>query len=120
MAENQDERRLRIAGLKSALAGPFDLAVPRGGCIGITGPSGSGKSLFLRMICDLDPNEGDVWLDGAPRASMSAPAWRRQVVYVPAESGWWADQIIAHFPKDQRDAAHGLADRLGLPSGIID
>ncbi len=120
MDDNQDEPRLRIAGLKSPLAGPFDLAVPRGGCVGITGPSGSGKSLFLRMVCDLDPNDGQVWLDGAPRGSMSAPAWRRQVVYVPAESGWWADQIITHFPKDQRDAAHAMAGRLGLPSGIID
>jgi len=120
MTAEGDEPRLRIAGLKSALAGPFDLAVPRGGCIGITGPSGSGKSLFLRMVCDLDPNEGEVWLDGTPRAAMSAPAWRRQVVYVPAESGWWAEQIISHFPKDQREAARAMAERLGLPSGVID
>jgi ABC-type iron transport system FetAB ATPase subunit len=120
MDAHRDEPRLRIAGLKSALAGPFDLAVPPGGCVGITGPSGSGKSLFLRMICDLDPNEGDVWLDGASRRAMSAPAWRRQVVYIPAESGWWADQIIEHIPKDQRADAHGLATRLGLPAGIID
>ena len=120
MDDNQDEPRLRIAGLKSPLAGPFDLAVPRGGCVGITGRSGSGKSLFLRMVCDLDPNDGQVWLDGAPRASMSAQAWRRQVVYVPAESGWWTDHVIDHFPKDQLADAHAVAERLGLPSGVID
>ena len=78
---------LRIDGLRSALAGPFTLALEPGGCIGITGASGAGKSLFLRMICDLDPNDGEVWLNGAPRSAMTAPAWRRQVVYVPAESG---------------------------------
>jgi putative ABC transport system ATP-binding protein len=119
MDDNRDEPRLRIAGLKSPLAGPLDLAVPRGGCVGITGPSGSGKSLFLRMVCDLDPNDGQVWLDGASRASMSAAAWRRQVVYVPAESGWWTDHVIDHFPKDQRADAHAMAERLGLPSGVI-
>jgi ABC-type iron transport system FetAB ATPase subunit len=110
---------LRIQGLKSALAGPFDLALGGGDCVGVTGPSGSGKSLFLRMICDLDPNEGEVWLNGTTRGSMSGPAWRRQVVYVPAESGWWDDHILAHFPNDQHDAARAMGARLGLPDDIL-
>lgn len=111
---------LRIQGLKSALAGPFDLSIAHGGCVGVTGRSGSGKSLFLRMICDLDPNVGEVWLDGVARSSLTPPAWRRRVVYVPAESGWWDDHILAHFPADQRDAARAMAARLGLPDDILD
>jgi putative ABC transport system ATP-binding protein len=111
--------RLRIAGLKSALAGPFELEIAPGECIGVTGASGSGKSLFLRMICDLDPNEGEAWLDGAARSGMPAPAWRRQVLYVPAESGWWDERIDAHFAKDQRGAAGDLVARLGLPPDIL-
>jgi ABC-type iron transport system FetAB ATPase subunit len=111
---------LRIQGLKSALAGPFDLEIAPGACIGITGASGSGKSLFLRMIADLDPNEGEVFLDGAARSSMAAPAWRRRVVYVPAESGWWSDHIADHFAKAQRAPAEALCARLGLPAGILD
>jgi putative ABC transport system ATP-binding protein len=111
---------LRIEGLKSPLAGPFDLRLEPGGCIAITGPSGAGKSLFLRMIADLDPNEGEVWLNGEPRSAMAAPAWRRRVVYAPAESGWWDDRIAAHFRKDQIEAARALAARLGLPAGILD
>jgi putative ABC transport system ATP-binding protein len=111
---------LRIQDLKSALAGPFDLEIAPGACIGITGASGSGKSLFLRMIADLDPNEGEVFLDGVARSSMAAPAWRRRVVYVPAESGWWSDHIADHFAKDQRAPAEALCARLGLPAGILD
>jgi ABC-type iron transport system FetAB ATPase subunit len=111
---------LRIHNLQSALAGPFELNLEPGGCIGVSGPSGSGKSLFLRMIADLDPNEGEVYLNGAARSSMAAPAWRRQVVYAPAESGWWSDQIAAHFRKDQRAQAGALAERLDLPAGILD
>ena len=80
---------LRTQDLKSALAGPFDLSVERGGCVGVSGPSGAGKSLLLRMIADLDPNQGEVWLNGVARSSLAAPAWRRQVTYVPAEFGWW-------------------------------
>jgi ABC-type iron transport system FetAB ATPase subunit len=112
--------RLRIEGLKSELAGPFDLEVATGECVGITGASGSGKSLFLRMICDLDVNQGEVWLDGVARSGMAAPAWRRQVMYVPAESGWWTDVIADHFPKPLLGAAHDMAARLGLPDGIVD
>lgn len=111
---------LRTQGLKSALAGPFDIRIEPGGCVGVTGASGSGKSLFLRMLADLDPNEGEVWLGERPRSGFTGPAWRRQVVYVPAESGWWADAVADHFPKDQRPAAVSMAERLGLPDGILD
>lgn len=111
---------LRTQGLKSALAGPFDVSVAPGGCIGITGASGSGKSLFLRMLADLDPNEGEAFLGERPRSGFTGPAWRRQVVYVPAESGWWTDHIADHFAKDQLTDAAALAERLGLPKGILD
>ncbi len=89
---------LELRGLRSSLAGPFDLAVERGECIAITGPSGAGKSLLLRMIADLDPNEGEVLLDGRERQSWPAPAWRQQVVYNAAEPGWWAERVRDHFP----------------------
>jgi ABC-type proline/glycine betaine transport system ATPase subunit len=46
----------------------------------------SEESLFLRMIADLDPNEGKVFLGDLPRASMPATRWRRNVVYVAAQS----------------------------------
>jgi ABC-type iron transport system FetAB ATPase subunit len=111
---------LRTEGLRSALAGPFDLSLPRGRCVGITGPSGSGKSLFLRMIADLDPNEGEVFLNGQARSSMAAPAWRRQVVYVPAESGWWSDHVVDHFPSARLEEARTLSGRFGLPAEVID
>ena len=58
---------LRIDGLKSPLAGPFDLSVPAGTCLAVMGASGAGKSLFLRMIADLDPNDGEVWLGASAR-----------------------------------------------------
>ena len=37
---------LRLAGLRSPLAGPFDLTIENGQCVAITGASGSGKSLL--------------------------------------------------------------------------
>ena len=111
---------LRVNQLGSAYAGPFELVLGVGTCAAITGPSGSGKSLFLRMIADLDPNTGEVWLNGRERAAMSAPEWRRQVSYVAAESGWWADTVIEHFPRASRNELEMLSARLGLRGELVD
>ena len=110
--------RLRTAALRSRLAGPFDLEVAAGECIAISGASGSGKSLLLRMIADLDPNEGEVWLDEVARSAMAAPAWRRKVAYAAAERGWWEDLVAPHFP--DLAAARALAPRLGLKPELFD
>jgi putative ABC transport system ATP-binding protein len=111
---------LRVKQLRSEHAGPFELILGMGACAAITGPSGSGKSLFLRMIADLDPNEGEVWLNGRERATMPAPEWRRQVSYVSAESGWWADTVIEHFRGSPRDELEILSARLGLRDELMD
>ena len=111
---------LRVAGLKSALAGPFTLDVPRGAILAISGASGAGKSLFLRMVADLDPNEGDVSLGGVSRASLPAHLWRRRLPYVAAESGWWAQDVHAHFAREQLERARSLADRLGVGAAPFD
>jgi ABC-type iron transport system FetAB ATPase subunit len=111
---------LVVKELRSQFAGPFDLNLGAGACAAITGPSGSGKSLFLRMIADLDPNEGKVWLNETERASIIAPEWRRKVTYVSAESGWWADTVIEHFARNKRSEVAGLAARLGLSADLLD
>jgi ABC-type iron transport system FetAB ATPase subunit len=109
-----------VSGLKSPLAGPFTLEVPRGGALAISGASGAGKSLFLRMVADLDPNEGEVSLNGVSRASLPAHQWRRRIPYVAAESGWWGQGVHDHFAADQLAPARGLAKRLGVGDAAFD
>ncbi len=111
---------LKISQLSSPLAGPFDLDIPAGCCAAITGPSGSGKSLLLRMIADLDPNEGQAALGALSRRDCDAPGWRRRVVYVAAEAGWWTDRVMDHFAAAKLAAARDLADRLGLKAEVFD
>ena len=108
--------RLVLNGLRNAVAGPFDLTLEAGACLAITGPSGAGKSVFLRMVADLDPNEGEALLDGTRRSAMAAPAWRARVTYSAAEPGWWLERVGAHFTTPPL----ALIERLGLRPDILD
>jgi len=94
----------------------FDLA--EGECLAVRGPSGAGKSLLLRALADLDPNDGELSLEGEPREAMPAPRWRRLVTYLPAEPGWWAETVGAHFA--DWAAAEPLVEALGLPAASRD
>lgn len=96
---------------------PTHLRVPAGSCIAVIGESGSGKTLLLRAIADLDVNQGEIWLDGEARSSMAAPNWRRRVGYVPAESGWWREIVADHF--DDPSALIGLLHRLKMPAECV-
>ena len=78
--------------------GPYSLNIAAGECVSLSGPSGSGKSLLLRAIADLDPHDGDVFLDNLPRSTFTAPQWRKQVALLPVESQWWLDDVGGHFP----------------------
>ena len=111
--------RLRIENLRSAHAGPFNLTLAPGECIAITGQSGSGKTLFLRMLADLDPSEGMVALDGQDRRCYPAPTWRARVTYCAAEPGWWANTIVSHFSPETSVRAAQLAPALGLDPALL-
>jgi ABC-type lipoprotein export system ATPase subunit len=88
--------------------------------LAISGASGSGKSLFLRMIADLDPNGGEVSLNGTARLAVPAHVWRGLIPYVAAESGWWAETVAAHFALDRLSAARALAERLDVAAATFD
>jgi phosphate-transporting ATPase len=97
---------------------PVDLELAGGETVAVLGPSGSGKTLLLRALADLDPNQGEVSIDGASRESMSAPAWRRQVTFLSAEPGWWSDRVADHFPEPELGRA--LFPPLMLPVTMME
>jgi ATP-binding cassette subfamily B protein len=79
--------RLEVRGVTVSREGrtvldALDLAVPAGSSVAIVGRSGSGKSTLAALAGRLiDPDHGEVLLDGVPLRSLSRPALRGAVQY---------------------------------------
>ena len=110
---------LRIEILRNNWAGPFSMSIDWGQCLAVSGASGSGKSVFLRMLADMDAADGAVLLGDVDRRAMSAPQWRQKVMLVPAQAGWWAPTVAEHFHDKNKTAAVEQAHQLRLPDDIF-
>ncbi|QVL47725.1 MAG: ATP-binding cassette domain-containing protein [Thiocapsa sp.] len=108
---------LRLDGIRSRALGPLDLTVAAGELVFVSGPSGSGKSLLLRAVADLDPHEGEVWLGEEPRSRIAPAHWRRRVGLLPAEAFWWAESVGEHLPGIR--TAHADQPTSPLPPAIL-
>jgi len=108
---------LSLRAVSSSRLAPVTLDLFAGEAIAIVGQSGSGKSLLLRQIADLDPGAGEVSLNGVDRSAMKGFEWRRHVMYCQAEAGWWEDGVAAHF--SESEVAQEMASRLGISKDIF-
>ena len=106
---------LQINKLSRLLVGPVTLAVDEGDCLCISGPSGSGKSLLLRAIADLDPHEGQVYFQGEAATNIPPPAWRTRIGLLPPDSSWWLPQAGDHF----HNGMPLPLDHIGLAGDIL-
>lgn len=62
------------------------LTIPVGDFIGISGPSGAGKTTLADLLIGLEhPRQGIITIDDVPMGEISLTAWRKQVGYVPQE-----------------------------------
>jgi putative ABC transport system ATP-binding protein len=108
--------RLDIRAVTTLHVGPATFSVSPGNCVALWGPSGSGKSLLMRALADLDPHGGETLVDGAAQSSMPAHEWRRRVGYLSTESAWWAPLVGEHFPADASGVDFGA---LGFKDDVV-
>ena len=106
-------KNLQVRGLA-----PISFDLHKGDLLVVRGPSGSGKSLLLRAIADLDEVAGEIRLDKGRRALMKPENWRRKARYLSAESGWWLERTGEHFTDLQ--TAKKQAGELGLAEKLFD
>jgi ABC-type iron transport system FetAB ATPase subunit len=109
--------KLEGENIASAVLRDCSLVVDAGEIVTLRGRSGSGKTLLLRALADLDSHRGKVWLDGTEQAEMPAVIWRRRVRYVAAEAAWWSDRVGDHF-MSTAGASRSLLE-LGMPADCM-
>jgi ABC-type multidrug transport system fused ATPase/permease subunit len=65
----------------------IDLTVPRRGHVAVVGPSGAGKTTVMSLALRfLEPQAGEILLDGVPYSALSHDDVRRRMAYVEQES----------------------------------
>jgi ATP-binding cassette subfamily B protein RaxB len=75
-----------------------DLMVEPGDHIAITGPSGGGKSTLVKILLGLiEPNEGEVVIDGRPLAKFGYRNYREQVAAVLQEDSVFAGSLAENI-----------------------
>jgi ATP-binding cassette subfamily C protein len=64
----------------------LSLEIPAGQITALTGPSGAGKTTVVDLVVGLvQPEGGDVLIDGRPLDELDLAGWRQRVGYVPQE-----------------------------------
>jgi ATP-binding cassette subfamily C protein len=60
--------------------------IPAGRITAVVGPSGTGKTTLIDLLTGLmEPEAGEIRVDGVPLPSLDLRRWRRQIGYVPQE-----------------------------------
>jgi len=102
----------------------ISLEIERGELFGVVGPSGSGKSSFLRLLNRLDePTSGTVFLDGQDYRQIEPRELRRRLGMVTQRPFLFPGDIASNlrFGPAQRDGTlpdaeiESLLARVGLP-----
>lgn len=113
---------VRIGG-RQVLAG-VDLTIPGGALVAVVGPSGAGKTLLAAVAGRLiDPDEGEVLLDGMALPRMSRHALRTAVAYGferPALFGGTMAESIAFGAGEPHPAKVVAAARAAQAHGFIE
>ncbi|WP_010185609.1 ABC transporter ATP-binding protein [Sphingomonas sp. PAMC 26605] len=93
----------------------LDVTIAPGTTVGITGPSGAGKTTFLDLLTGLlEPGTGRISVGDVPLGPATLADWRRRLAYVAQDSYLVNDSIRRNLtwtaePAPEADLWHALA-----------
>jgi ATP-binding cassette subfamily B protein len=90
-----DEVRFRYSNNGPWVLDGLNLTIPKGTRVGFVGATGSGKSTAMDLLMGLlDPNEGQINVDGLPINGKNRRAWQQSIAHV-SQSIFLADATVA-------------------------
>jgi len=124
-----DRVTFKYKGQEEALYEHFTLAIKAGERVALVGPTGSGKSTFVKLIQRLyDLQEGEIRIDGQDVASVTQESLRQSIALVPQDPALFHRSIAENIAYGRPDAtqdeivaaakkakAHGFISK--LPKG---
>jgi ATP-binding cassette subfamily C protein LapB len=104
------------------LATAITAEIEAGGCLGITGPDGAGKSSLMRMIMGESGDSAGIEVDGRPVREATLSRGRGGLVYVDRNpvifDGTIRDNLSLFGDADETDRALDVARRIGLEEDV--
>jgi len=107
------------AGQPTPLFESLNLKLQPGSLCVVTGANSMGKTSLARLIVGLmKPTRGQVLVDGVDLAQVAPEWWRRQIIYLPQEPGFFngtvRDNILAYNPTMDEAGLNKVIREAGL------
>ncbi len=99
----------------------LNLKFPVGSFSAVIGPSGTGKSTLLDLLCELiEPTSGEVLIDGVALRELDMHAWRRMIGYVSQDTILLHDTILNNVLVGDPELTEADAVRALRQAGVWD
>jgi len=90
--------RFRYPGAEREVLRGISFRIPAGSTVALVGPTGSGKSTILSLLCRLyDPTGGEILVDGVPLARLDLDRLRAAIGLVPQEAFVFSETIAENI-----------------------
>lgn len=99
-----------------ALLQEINLRIPEGQCLGITGPTGSGKTMLVSLLARMrDPTSGEILIGGVPLRRIPLADLRRNIGVAAQEPYLFSDTVAANLAM----GLEGAEDPLSAHGAVI-